>query len=160
MTHSTTRRSFPLLALGLLFASGALAGTHFTHPVCMSSVPASVRAQKCITIYAHHYADGGGGGHLDRISAKINADSCTYTNSEGKKVTVSGNDEMKLDSGDMPLDRSWTVPAECPAWTHARKVNDSWAKDQIFEKEYGPSTSDHCFDYDWWHMKTTSSSCD
>lgn len=160
MTNSLAKRFAPLFALGLLLAASASAATHFTHPVCLDSVSASVRAQKCITIYAHHYADGGGGGHLDRISAKINAASCTYTNTEGKKVTVSGNDEMSLDSGDMPLDRSWTVPAECPAWTHARKVNDSWAKDDIFVKEYGPSTSDHCFKYDWWHMRTASSGCD
>jgi|GEM_PF-4225324 len=159
MTRLTARRSLPLLTLGLLFASGALAATSFTHPICRSSTAEGIRAQKCITIYAHHYSDGGGGGRLDRVSAKINASSCTYATADGGQATVSGNDEITLDSGDMPIDRSWTFPADCSLWTHARKVNDSWRKDDIFVKEFGPSTSDHCFRYDWWNMRTASSSC-
>lgn len=143
------------LALGLALAAvPAQASDSYTHIACASNQPDSVRADKCITVQVQYDYKAGHSGstNLDRISAKLNTDQCTYKNVNGNNHTVAGNQSVYLDTGATRLTRTWKFPAGCGIQIHTRQ--ERWpSKDLIkyFTFDEAASNSNIRVCWDWYY---------
>jgi len=160
------KRNHPYLAAltGLLFGlalavTPAAASDTYTHIACSSNQPASVRAAKCITVEVQYDYKAGNSGatDLDRISAKLNTDQCTYKNANGSDHTVAGNQSATLDNGTTRFTRRWHFPAGCGIQIHTRQ--ERWPqKDLIkyFTFDEAASNSNIKVCWDWYYHKDIS----